>query len=402
MKRHSSVYPEAYGSIPKLVNHTGSATLGSSDSSRAHLHASDSNISSSVQAEGEGKKRMVRHMYEDVEIAQRDSSSAGAKSDSRTINWINHHTEMNWGRGEEGREMTGSMWSSRNRLHREHSKEKLRNGNTRRVSKTKSDQGREVLAAYQPPSTSTYRPQSSVPQPQHLQQPQHMQQPQHVKSQPSKGQDGRGFRGKEHPLNRGPTETLRSRRISYLSAMNQPTELPVKDTTTSSSRKEIMSPSSSTHYRSGDTASPAHHRNRDFPSTEYGMSYSTPGNSRHGNGNQLPGYGGGQTHLYSQRGSAHPPPMLHQRANKYAYDMTTPSHYRQSSDSSEATMVNTLEAMGRKVPPYLQHRTQLHGQRPHRTYSNERAYSHASPPQHEEDTLHSTKPHRTAQVESYL
>ena len=441
LKRHSA-NPESYGSIPKLINHSGSATLGYSESSRGHLHASDSNISAStLQAEGEGpagRKKPVRHMYEDVEIAQRDDT---AKSSSRTINWINHHTEMNWGRGEgrgeESREMTGSMWSSRNRVPRQHSKEKLRNGsgssgNLRRVVKTKSDQGRDALSTFQPAPPRHVRQPSAPnrgsedrghPEPNRGVIEGYHQASRGGDRGPSRGPDDRGpsrgpddrgpSRGPDDRVpsrgpSRGPEDraqarvndgvvssdqiaTLKARRISYMSAMNEPSDIPVRDTS---------NPVVPSHRPGRDPShrgnSPANTPQRSMFNTDYGMPYA---GGRHGNSSR--GYGAAQYSHFS----AHPS-LLQQRVGKYStlqHDMTTPTnlpHRRQSSES-----IDPAEMTSRKPQQYLQQHSRgaVLG---HRTFSNDRVTysSHHSPPQRGDHVTHGTKPPppRPAQVESYL
>lgn len=378
-----------------------------------------------------GKKRPTRHIYDDVEIpAQRERGPGPAEDDAtklnpRTINWINHHTELNWGRGQEGgEEPTGSMWSSRNRVQRRNSKEKVRNGgDARRVSKTKSDQPPRGIYRQQTPTNST------VPQP--LGAP-----------QPSRGAEDMvhpmvSERGGQRGQGQGQSDTLRSRRISYMSAMNEPSEIPVKDTashlrgredptshlrgredTTTSHLRGREDPTS--HLRGREDTSTSHLRGREDTTThrgreepfDYGMPY--PTNSRQGNNSR--GYGAQGHQLYSH------PAMLHQKVHKYSslqHDVVPPpSHHRRNSESSEpmetvsrkpapmetvSRMPAPMETGSRMSAQYLQQITRLQEARPHRTFSNERAYPqppHHSPPQREEDSP--PKPHRTPQVESYL
>lgn len=420
LKRYSAAHAESFGSVPKLVNQVGgSGTLPPSASGRGYLHASDSNISntspSALLDSEEARKRPVRHNYEDVEKRsarhnyedveiKNEASAEGSKSDSRTMNWVNHHTELNWGRGDDPREMTGSIWSTRNRVQRQHSKEKLRNGSgTRRLSKSKSDQGRELLSTFQGPSPPrVYRQPtvSAVPQPypqagsrQEERPPQLMERAPPPPQLMERGVAHRPHAEADRPL-------LKSRRVSYVHAMNDPSELPVRENPTSLLRPTREEELASHH---GHRAS----RDEQFTSPEY-----TPGaytSNHHGNSRHLEGYGSAQaSHLYQPR-----PLSTHGMHRQDSYgslqrDMTAsvnPSHgRRRGSESSEPPLVGG----GRGAQYFHANRSHLQGIHPHRTFSNERTYSNNSPPQrehaHTDHTLRSTPPHphRSAQVESYL
>lgn len=413
-KRYSASHADSLGSIHKLVNRVGSATLAHSDSSRGHLHSSDSNINATSQGqggEGDVKKRVVRHNYEDVEVVgqKEELDPERSKSNSRTMNWINHHTELNWGRGDGTREITGSMWSSRNRVQRQHSKEKVRNGSgMRRLVQTKSDQGRELVGTYQGPARH-YRQQqqqqaaSAVLQPH----PQATSKAQDDRGQPQLLLERGGVTLRTQGQGTAEKQQNRSRRISYVTAMNDPTVLPVRDK---------ASPTSFIRTR-----------DEQFSSSEFNVSglssYSTgAGSSRH-----LEGYAAQSSHLYSHPGpvpahSAHP--MMQHRPDKYSSlrEVTTanpPLTRRRTSDSSEPSMDR-----GGRGPQYYHHGRGplLQGHQPYRTFSNERTFSNNSPPQREHahshtsmhaaaDMLHATPPppppphahsRRTTQVESYL
>lgn len=398
IKRHSTNYSENLGSMPKLVNRSGSATLAYPESSRGHFHASDSNISTSpsplAQGEGQaGRKKVVRHSYEDVDISQREEQEV--KQNTRTINWINHHTEMNWGRGKEAREVTGSMWSSRNRVHRQPSKEKVRNGGVRRMSKTKSDQGRDsITASYQGPSPRhSYRQQptsSAVPQAQQQLGPQANQRQELTSSVVPQAQPQLGTRWQEDrtlaqmpPLGAGPTSVAqhsqgRSRRISYMTAMNDPTEVPVREnsSTPHRTREEHFSPGSAAAYGG--------------PGPGSYSSSTRPGNMADNFTSSS------AAHLYNY------PPTHHGRVNQYSSsmhrDMSTPINPALTRRKSSETSDPPVERGGRY------YRSHLQGQRPHRTFSNERTYTSTnSPPQRERDHGNDSIPsRRIAKVESYL
>lgn len=397
-KRYSAAHAESLGSIPKLVNQLGgSVTLPHP----SYLHASDSNINSNspVPAEAEGtRKKPTRHMYEDIELAPKEEGPPeGSKSDARTMNWVNHHQELNWGRGEDGpgREMTGSMWSSRNRMQRQHSRERLRNGNGgRRLGKTKSDQGREMVPSYQgpPPGSRPYRQQSlqsAVPQPH----PQPVSKPLEDREPPAPLRD-RAVAQHSHAHAR---QQFKSRRISYMQAMNDPSELPVRENPGSQLRPTREEGPHHTHRMS---------RDEQFSSPEYTYAPS----NRHGNSRHLDSYAQETSRMYQPH---QPRPLsshgMQQRMDSYGRDLGPPiSHRRRSSESSEPP----LDRVGRGAQFYHPGRTHLQGIHPRRTFSNERTYSNDSPPQREHasgpvypDHTHRSTPthqHRSAQVESYL
>lgn len=399
VKRYSAAHAESLGSINKLVNQTGSSsTLPYSDSGRGHFHASDSNIHSTpptlMEADSRHKKKPIRHLYEDVEVgvAQRDEiPTENVKSNTRTMNWINRHTEMDWARGEreEPREMTGSMWSSRNRMPRPHSREKLQNagGSGRKLSKTKSDQGRELLGGYQAPAARSYRqqPTSVVPPPFSTRQQQQVE------------------REVAHrPHTPGDRQQVKSRRISYINAMDDPTELPVRENPNSHlrpTREEGLVSMQHGHRPS---------RDEQFSSPEYSASSSSYTSNSH-RGSE----GTRSSHIYQPHPlSVHPHPPsshhpMHHRVDKYGSNMTTPINpalsHRRSSESTD-----TLIERGSRGPPYYHPggRGRIQGLHPQRTFSNERTYNSNSPPQrehaHTDHMIHTTPPRRTAQVESYL
>lgn len=304
------------------------------------------------------------------------------KPNPRTINWINHHNEMNWGRGgEEGkeREVSGSMWAPKNKVQRHNSKEKVRNGGGgRRLSKSKSDQGREVLATYQ---GSAPRHPFLPQQPPALQQtPSSVPQPQVVR----RSED----RSRPHPslLERGGVNThpqqataadKRSRRISYMNAMNDPSDLPVRET------------SNTPQHRRGPRGGEEH-----FSSgSEYSLpSYATTGrpSNRH---TPSPQQGG---HYYPRPAPHHVsmggmPQTTASSSGKYSSlqrDATSSAVHssgrRRSSESSEPPLERTNTGGGSRYHPHHNLHPPMQGHRARRTFSNDRSYAtNNSPPQRE-------------------
>ena len=438
-KRYSAAHAESLGSIPKIVNQ---GVAPHQDSSRPHLHASDSNIHSISPAlldSEANRKKLVRHTYEDVEIGAKEDMPQDSRSNSRTVNWVNHHTELNWGRGEgrgeDQREIAsgGSIWSTRNRMQRQQSKEKLRNGGgARRLSKSRSDQGRELIGSYQPtappPGPRTYRqhpPSSSVPQPY----PQTSRQPEET-TPPQAGVTHRTY---------GQGEKHKSRRVSYLSAMDDPSDIPVRDNPSGlplrhtieeghqlrptreeghqlrptreeghqlrPTREEghQLRPTREEGHQLRSTREEAYHRpSRDeqYTSPEYNLPTYTAGGGRHGNNRPMEGYNVYQPRPLSSHGIQHGYNSLQRDVPP---QMNPVMGRRRSSESSEPPLERG--SRGNQYYRASPGRTHLHAVHARRTFSNERSYSNDSPPQREHpapDHTHHPHPRRPAQVESFL
>ena len=359
LKRHSATNVELFGTIPKQMNWSGSGTI--SHSSSSYMHASNSSLGKVGVSPGPGdgevlpRKRVVRHMYEDVEVLGRDEERRNL--DSRTVNWVNHHTEMNWGRDQEAMEVTGSMWSSRNRDQRHQTSRGKARSVSKRVPKPRIDQGKDFhhSSSYRGLSSRhSFILQSTGPVPQHN--PQHPAPPTVPASM-------------DH-------SKPRPRRISYQCAIG---DVPVKETSSHRTREEKYKPS------------------------DYLPSYSTPHLATSGGGNSSSSHRRDDTVAvgrYSQRASYPHPSHQHPTHNKYGNmqrEMTTtrPPFTRRSSDSSE----HTLEGGSM----YFHVRGHTHGIRPHRTFSNgSRTFTPPSPPQRGDSMTAISHQQRTTQVESYL
>lgn len=439
LKRRSTTHSEVLAQTPKVFNWTGSGNLNHSDASRGHLHSSFSSIQTPPsQGDGEGaKRRVVRHSYEDVDISRLRAAGEGGgqdeerkkQEDSRTISWINHHQEMNWGRDAREREMQGSMWSSRNReQQRSTSKDKLRQpqpplgvgGGKRggRAGRTEED-SRDIFASYQGPS----------PQPSYRQHLPGSSSSSSVSSVPQPHLPSSNHRTFQSSTSSSSGTLPKSRRTSYMTAMGEPADLPVRE-------------------------SPTHHRTRReredrFTTSEQVAPRHQPsgiGGSIHGRGQREPWNldVAGQAGRYNVR----PSPSPHgtqQRVNKYnglQRDIPSPSSAhvnsltrRRSSDAMELSPVRqgSTSGTGHHYQQQQQQHHQQHqrhqqqrsvsrdGLRPHRTYSNDKTHGgggvggeeiphhpilHSrqgirTPPLLHPHPGHHTPP-QTAQVESYI
>lgn len=104
--------------------------------------------------------------YPKSNIRQQHNGAEGSDSVSRTQHWVNHHTEMGWGKDGESEEsrVHGSMWASRNReppkLQPRERKEKQRLATPRRrlVTSIPSpvEPAHEFLASYSSPLSPSH------------------------------------------------------------------------------------------------------------------------------------------------------------------------------------------------------------------------------------------------------
>ncbi len=356
-KRHSATHAEL---MKVRKNWSGSGTLFSDLGSGGgavrggYLRTSESNLSSATPPTGgreEAKKKMVRHSYEDVEVGV----GAGPKVEveverkghhTRTMNWIDRHTEMNWGRDQEAREVTGSLWSSRNRQGTREPREGRGRGTSGRSSvgggrgsgPWEGGKGLKSEQSRVNPSPSYH---GSTPLP-----------------------SSHSSRGVPPPSSRqGNATPPLTRRTSYLSAVGD-ADVPVRD---------------STRQRGGGTTRlQAPSREEQFPSPpEYTHGYS----SRHGNRDKDGWHmDGPRPHSYVHQ---HAPQS---RVNKYSSlqrDITTPTNpaftRRGSSESNPLR-----EQGGGRGMDYYQGRESGDPQRPRRTFSNDQTFN-SSPPQRGDD-----------------
>lgn len=439
-------YSANFGSTPKQMNRTSSGNLAYSTSTKGFLQrTSDSSITGQVQSpspgfsEGDfdsptGRKKMVRHAYEDVDLEQqKEQERKGLHSNSRTINWINHHTEMNWGRDKEepSLEITGSMWAHKNR-ERQNAKEKVKSsaggiggGGGRRPNRQRSDQ-RDLVSSYHGPSPHhSYRQQNSVP------------------AQPWTGTNGL------------PDKIGRPRRVSYQHAMGDPADVPVRDTSShhrlredkfSISHSEHLLPT--LHQRGGGASSSNSNRDDSWKGESYSANrqYTSRLSPRHQHQHTITSkYGSLQRDLTAsatyrpRRNSESSDPSLERRGKGYhVHQHSGGGHIPDPSDltvergghgyhhhqhSGGLIQDPSVERGGRGYRRqhsgghpsdvsrerggrgYQQQHLggpggRSHDLRPHRTYSNDRTYGNMIPPPQREDEDF-TSP-RQRQIESYL
>lgn len=335
----------------------------------------------------------MRHDYEDVDLIQRKQGAGPnqGKPNPRTINWINHHNEMNWGRGGEEpqeREVSGSMWAQKNKVQRHNSKEKVRNGGGgRRLSKSKSDQGREALATYQgsaprhpylPQPPALQQTPSSVPQPQGGRRSEDRPRPHHALLERGvaspQQQQHVSQHGPQHVTQQASAAEKRSRRISYMNAMNDPSDLPVRESSTPQHRRGPRG--GEEHFSSGSEYSLPSYATTSRPSSRH-----TPSPQQGGHYYPRPA-----PHHMSMGGM----PQAAGSSGKYSSlqrDMVSPptrSTSRRSSDSSEPPLERpNMAAGGGRYHSHNLH-PPMQGHKARRTFSNDRAYAtNNSPPQRE-------------------
>jgi len=412
----------------KVNNNWNSTNLANQSSEgRGHMRASLSSLqSSSLENEGP-KKRIVRHAYEDVELTMKGDGKK-KQEDSRTMNWVNHHSEINWGRSgnTRERELPGSLWSTRNRdqqVHRAPSREKLRHaqsgGRTRKPESSRQEEdSRDFFKSYQgsSPQLSTYHNKhahrnssisssstSSVPQPQPYGSSTHIH---HPHAPPSSSTKVAAL-----PSSTSSSGPSKSRRPSYLTAVANADDMPIRE---SSSRQKD--------------------REDRFTASEQVPSRYKHASNMHGHPRDT--WKGEDTD--SSR-YAHPSPshLAQQRVNKYStrqqdYRQAPPTMTghaqsltrRRSSDTLESPIrqAQTASLVGSRYYYHQQPpaRSASRDGRTHRTYSNDRLYGNRgsdegnSPPQpilnsykaaetHIPSLLHhQSHTHKTATPESYI
>ncbi len=374
-KRHST---HIESNSMKVSNWTGSGIL-TSDSSRSHLRSSLSNLQTPpIESEG-AKRRPVRHAYEDVEIMSAEDKKK--PSESRTMSWVNRHQELNWGRpNARDREMTGSLWSREQQIKRSTSREKVRlplstssGGRPRKQSQSSRVEPDESHDLYRPYKGSS--PQLSY------------QHHQHVSSSSSSVPQPQMYGGSAHHSSHFPSSSSsthhhgpssssaasKSRRVSYLSAMTEPADVPVRESSN-------------------------HHKDRD---ERFSVSEQVP--ARY----QQHMYGKGRdswkTEAHGESRYAHPSPshVSQQRVKKYStlqqdYHHAPPtvaghSHSltrRRSSDTLESPIRQAAQnSLGSSRYYHQPQPTRTRETRTHRTFSNDTTYRSrgadegSSPPQ---------------------
>ena len=401
----------------KVANWNGS---GLANEGRNHMRASHSSLQSSGLENEAPKKRMIRHTYEDVEF--NGKGDGRKKQDSRTRNWVNDHSEINWGRpsNTKERELTGSLWAGKNRdqqMHRATSREKLRpaksSGRVVKPENSRQDEDpRDFFKSYQgsSPQLSNYHRKhshhnssmsssstSSVPQPQPYGSSSHFQ---HHHAPPSST-----TKAAVPPSSTSSSGSSKSRRPSYLTAVSTD-DMPVRESSSrQKDREDRFSVSEQVPSRYKQHASNMHAHPRDSWKME-----DSKDSSRY----------------------AHPSPshVAQQRVNKYIqqdYRQAPPTvagraqslTRRRSSDTLESPIkqAQAVSLVGSRYY-YQQQPPSRDTSRTHRTYSNDRPYRNRgsdegnSPPQqilrpyqetHVPSLLHhQSRTHKTATPESHV
>ena len=418
-KPHSTLHTESISHVRDPSWNSSGSVSQSEVNQRHNTSLSSLQTPSSLGDEEMVKKRVIKHMYEDVEILGQTSHGKERSKvneekkkdgDSRTMNWIKHHREMNWGReaNPKEREITGSLWSSRNRGHqqllRSTSGEKLKpsqllesNGEGERRRDRKMGRAEEISDLF-----TSY--QGAAPQYSHL--------PHHPGSSFSSAVEPHMTAFKKQTPD---SSFCSKRRVSYVAALAT-IDIPVQESTTKQSTKREREDRFSTSEQV-----PARYQ------------HSSSGRSSHGHGQKEAWKveGGVQTSRYAQASPTH---LVQQRITKQSsLQQNNPSSFSPSHSvplarrrSSECMKSSTRQgtAVAASAPYHHQPLQAKTGRRDvkksHRTFSNDRMNGKGDGPPipislspHKETSGEQISPHHhqehhspptphTAQVESYI